>query len=132
MSQDLIGAWNLHPASPSARDVDGHGSHTGSTIAGNVHDATITVGTGEITRTVQAVAPRANVISYLVCFPTCPATSSVAAVDQAIEDGVTDIVAGDSHTCAVTGDTVAYCWGSDFTRSWVVGPVPAPVRPGTP
>jgi subtilisin family serine protease len=84
----LIGAWNFHPTSPSAQDVNNHGSHVGSTIAGNIHDATFTVGGQTFTRTVQGVAPRANVISYLVCFPTCPQTSSVAAVNQAIADGV--------------------------------------------
>jgi hypothetical protein len=83
----LIGAWNFHPSSPSAQDWDDHGSHVGSTIAGNKHDATFTVGNDEFTRTVQGVAPRANVISYLVCFPSCPSTSSVAAVNQAIADG---------------------------------------------
>jgi hypothetical protein len=84
----LIGAWNFHPASPSAQDWNDHGSHVGSTIAGNVHEATFTVGSETHTRTVQGVAPRANVISYLICFPTCPGTSAVAAVDQAILDGV--------------------------------------------
>jgi subtilisin family serine protease len=84
----LIGAWNFHPSSPSAQDWNNHGSHVGSTIAGNRHEAVFTVGTDVFTRTVQGVAPRANVISYLVCFPTCPGTSSVAAVDQAIADGV--------------------------------------------
>lgn len=84
----LVGAWNLHPFSPNAQDADGHGSHTASTIAGGVHEAVFPEGGGEFTRTVQGVAPRANVISYLVCFPSCPVTSSVAAVDQAIADGV--------------------------------------------
>lgn len=82
----LIGAWSFHPFSPVARDVFGHGSHVGSTIAGNVHQATVEVGGRELTRTVQGVAPRANVISYQVCFPTCPETSVVAAVEQAIAD----------------------------------------------
>src|SRR5690606_37154676 len=46
------------------------------------------IGSDVYTRTVQGVAPRANVNSYLVCFPTCPQTSSVAAVNLAIADGV--------------------------------------------
>lgn len=82
----LIGAWTFHPFSPTARDVFGHGSHVGSTIAGNVHEARFTVAGDEVTRTIQGVAPRANVISYQVCFPTCPESSTVAAVDQAIAD----------------------------------------------
>lgn len=84
----LIGAWNFHPTSPSAQDAVGHGSHVGATIAGNVHEAELTYGEDTITRTVRGVAPRANVISYLVCHPTCPSSSTVAAVDQAIADGV--------------------------------------------
>jgi hypothetical protein len=84
----LIGAWNFHPNSPSAQDWNDHGSHVGSTIAGNKHEAVFAVGPDVFTRTIQGVAPRANVISYLVCFPTCPETSSVAAVDQAVADGV--------------------------------------------
>jgi subtilisin family serine protease len=84
----LIGAWSFHPNAPSAQDWNNHGSHVGGTIAGNIHEATITVGEDTFTRTIQGVAPRANIISYLVCFPSCPQTSSVAAVDQAIADGV--------------------------------------------
>src|SRR5690606_14010638 len=59
----LIGAWNFHPASPNAQDVDGHGSHVASTIAGNIHEATFTMGNSTITRTIQGVAPRANIRS---------------------------------------------------------------------
>lgn len=84
----LIGAWNFNPSSPNARDANNHGSHVAGTIAGNVHDAEFTLGTETFTRTVEGVAPRANVISYLVCFPGCPQTSTVAAVDQAISDQV--------------------------------------------
>ncbi len=84
----LIGAWNFHPSSPNAQDADGHGSHVASTIAGNIHKAEFTVGNDLVGREIQGVAPRANIISYLVCFPTCPTTSSVAAVNQAIADGV--------------------------------------------
>ncbi|MGH3678961.1 MAG: S8 family serine peptidase [Natronosporangium sp.] len=84
----LIGAWNLHNSSPSAQDADGHGSHTASTAAGNTHEAVISYGGDEFTRTVQGVAPRANLISYLVCFPGCPQSAMVAAVNQAIADGV--------------------------------------------
>ncbi len=87
-NEKLIGAWNLHPDAPSAVDWNNHGSHVGSTIAGNRHDAVFPLGTDVFTRTISGVAPRANVISYLVCFPSCPSTSSAAAVDQAIADGV--------------------------------------------
>lgn len=82
----LIGAWSFYPGMPTARDWFGHGSHVGSTIAGNVHEATFTVGGKELTRTIQGVAPRANIISYQVCLPSCPETAILAAVNQAIAD----------------------------------------------
>ncbi|WP_181009843.1 cell wall-binding repeat-containing protein [Ornithinimicrobium sufpigmenti] len=84
----LIGAYNLNPASPSAVDTDDHGSHVGSTIAGNRHEADVNIGGTVIERMVQGVAPRANAISYLVCAPGCPGSSTIAAVDHAIDDGV--------------------------------------------
>lgn len=83
----LIGAWAM--IGNVARDDNGHGSHTGSTMAGNRHEARITVGGTTHTRTISGVAPRANVISYKVCSGTsCLSSASVAAVDQAIADGV--------------------------------------------
>lgn len=84
----LIGAYNLNAASPDAQDRDNHGSHTASTAAGGVHTADAEIGGTVFEREVQGVAPQANVISYLVCYPGCPGTSSIAAVDQAIDDGV--------------------------------------------
>jgi hypothetical protein len=87
----LIGAYNFHttgPNFPNVLDWNDHGSHVGSTIAGNVHDAVFSFGQTELTRTIQGVAPRANVISYLICDPQCPSTAAIAAVNQAIADGV--------------------------------------------
>ncbi|MFK5582948.1 cell wall-binding repeat-containing protein [Serinicoccus sp. LYQ131] len=84
----LIGAYNLNAASPDAQDRDNHGSHTASTAAGGVHTADAEIGGTVFEREVQGVAPQANVISYLVCYPGCPGASSIAAVDQAIDDGV--------------------------------------------
>ena len=86
----LIGAYNFYsgpdPQPTSARDWHDHGSHVGSTIAGNKHDAIISeLG---IPRTISGVAPRANIISYLVCFPSCYDTGIVAATEQALDDGV--------------------------------------------
>jgi uncharacterized repeat protein (TIGR02543 family) len=87
----LIGAWSFVDgpySGNSAIDWNSHGSHVGSTIAGNNHVAAVQVGTDVFNRSVSGVAPRANVISYKVCDPSCPQTSSVAAVNQAIADGV--------------------------------------------
>jgi subtilisin family serine protease len=96
----LIGAYEfmdtyklvrgLDPAEfDSARDSDGHGSHTTSTAAGNAGVEASIMGAffGEI----SGIAPRAHVIMYRVCGgPTgsCYASDSAAAVQQAILDGV--------------------------------------------
>ncbi|WP_165699973.1 cell wall-binding repeat-containing protein [Ornithinimicrobium ciconiae] len=82
----LIGAYSFN--GPTARDTDGHGSHTGSTMAGNAHTAEFTLGTADFEREISGVAPHANVISYKVCNPGCPSSATVQAVDQAIADGV--------------------------------------------
>ncbi|MBQ1074983.1 S8 family serine peptidase [Micromonospora sp. C31] len=83
----LIGAWAM--VGTDARDDNGHGSHTASTAAGNRHEATVTVGTSTHKVTVSGVAPRANVISYKVCMVLgCLSSATIAAVDQAIADGV--------------------------------------------
>ncbi|GAB4578791.1 MAG: hypothetical protein Fur0022_15280 [Anaerolineales bacterium] len=82
----LIGAWDFHPTALGPEDTDGHGSHTASTAAGNVVSATIVAPTLSITDTISGVAPHANIIAYKVCEPSCPQSSSVAAVNQAITD----------------------------------------------
>jgi subtilisin family serine protease len=74
-------------------DDDGHGSHTASTAAGNVVDATVYAAKGtdnefSVTSRIKGVAPRANIIGYDVCDGACQGTSIVAAIDQAIKDGV--------------------------------------------
>ena len=88
----LIGAWGYFLIDDgSARDMDGHGSHTAGTSAGNiVHDATVTAPTGfQVSKTIAGVAPHANVISYKVCGePGCYLGAILGAVDQAILDGV--------------------------------------------
>jgi subtilisin family serine protease len=74
----------------SARDSVGHGTHTASTAAGNAGvDARI----GDLPLgLVSGVAPRARIIAYKVCGPDenggCFASDSVAAIQQAILDGV--------------------------------------------
>ena len=71
----------------SARDADGHGTHTSTTSAGNGGVAANIFGTP--LGTVSGIAPRAHVIGYKVCGAEgCFGSDSVAAVDQAILDGV--------------------------------------------
>jgi hypothetical protein len=83
----LVGAWSFVTGG-SARDTDGHGSHTASTAAGNRHDMTLTYGPDVFTRTVQGVAPRANLVAYRVCITTCPTTAILAGINQAVADDV--------------------------------------------
>ena len=71
----------------SARDSEGHGTHTTTTAAGDrvAHANLLGVDRGPI----SGMAPGASVIMYRVCLETgCYNSDSVAAVSQAIEDGV--------------------------------------------
>ncbi|WP_262002111.1 S8 family peptidase [Microbacterium sp. Mcb102] len=80
----------------SPRDGDGHGSHTASTAAGNFKvDAAIE---GVDFGTVSGVAPGAKVAAYKACYvgpdttvttdDICALSDLVAAIDQAVADGV--------------------------------------------
>ncbi len=71
----------------SARDSEGHGSHTTATAAGNAGvDASIF---GTQRGVISGVAPRAQVIMYRVCGDGgCYSSNSAAAVEQAILDEV--------------------------------------------
>lgn len=71
----------------SARDDDGHGTHTASTSAGNANVAASIYGIprGKI----SGIAPRAHVMAYKVCgLEGCYSSDSAAAVQQAVLDGV--------------------------------------------
>ncbi len=74
----------------SARDGDGHGTHTASTAAGNYGVEAIVDGTS--LGIVSGMAPRARVAAYKVCWGGeaggCFNSDSVAAIDQAVADGV--------------------------------------------
>ncbi|MDF2177549.1 S8 family serine peptidase [Aliiglaciecola sp. CAU 1673] len=95
---------NYAPGTPqNGEDHNGHGSHVASTAAGNVLldvpllDANGTPNPDFSFPSMSGVAPHANVISYQVCrpgeqdaigFSGCPTTLVLAAVEQAIVDGV--------------------------------------------
>ncbi len=71
----------------SARDDNGHGTHTATTAAGNrgVEASIFGVDRG----TVSGVAPRAHLMVYKVCgLAGCFLSDSAAAVQEAIRDGV--------------------------------------------
>ena len=78
----------------SPRDGDGHGSHTASTAGGNA--GVVSSVNGQPTGTLAGMAPRARIAAYKVCWHyngdggtgTCMTTDSVAAIDQAVADGV--------------------------------------------
>ncbi len=71
----------------SARDDNGHGTHTTSTAAGNSNVSASVFGVPR--GNVSGVAPRAHVIMYRVCAAQgCFGSDSMAAVQQAILDGV--------------------------------------------
>jgi hypothetical protein len=71
----------------TARDSNGHGTHTGSTAAGNVLDSAPVFGVER--GPVNGIAPGAWVSVYKVCGTEgCFSSDSAAAVAQAILDGV--------------------------------------------
>ena len=91
---NLCGGTNIREE-PGFGDTNGHGSHTASTAAGNTRDV---VFSGNNLR-ISGVAPHANLIAYDVCYTNtstgqglCPNSSSVAAVNQAVADGIVDAI----------------------------------------
>jgi hypothetical protein len=71
----------------SARDSEGHGTHTSSTAAGDCVSSAILYGVQR--GPVCGIAPGAHVIMYRVCLVQgCFSSDSVNAVQQAIHDGV--------------------------------------------
>jgi subtilisin family serine protease len=92
----LLGAYDMRIAYKqfvgpevynSARDYDGHGSHTAATAAGNagVEASMFGIDRG----TVSGVAPRARIIAYSACGDLgCFTSDLVGAIDQAVADGV--------------------------------------------
>jgi subtilisin family serine protease len=97
----------------SARDDEGHGTHTASTAAGNAGVAATVLGIprGKI----SGIAPRAHVVAYKALGDLGGFTSDLAAaIDQAVEDGV-DVVnysigGGPSLT---SGDDISFLFAAD-------------------
>ncbi|KAG9149282.1 hypothetical protein Leryth_003250 [Lithospermum erythrorhizon] len=82
----LIGARNFLNKSEPAIDVEGHGTHTSSTAAGNfVSNANVF---GQANGTASGMAPRAHLAMYKVCMDNCALDAILAGMDAAIEDGV--------------------------------------------
>ncbi|MDH5330388.1 MAG: S8 family serine peptidase, partial [Aquincola sp.] len=75
----------------SPRDFGGHGTHTASTAGGNGN--VVPTGDAAALGAISGIAPRARVAAYKVCWETgtggsCFNSDSVAAIDQAVADGV--------------------------------------------
>lgn len=100
----------------SARDADGHGTHTATTAGGNNGVESSFGGT------VSGMAPRARVAVYKVCWDApnpddsgCFSSDSMAAIDQAVADGV-DVInfsVGGSSTTFNGPDDIAFLYAAD-------------------
>lgn len=76
----------------SPKDVDGHGTHVATIIAGNSVDATLL---GTRVGRISGIAPRARIAVYKACWlepgatrGTCTTSDLVRAIDDAVADGV--------------------------------------------
>jgi hypothetical protein len=74
----------------SARDRDGHGTHTASTAGGNAGVDPSIFGRDLGVSTISGMAPRARIAAYKGCFNDagCVLTDLVEAIDTAVADGV--------------------------------------------
>ncbi|WP_307812268.1 S8 family peptidase [Lacisediminihabitans changchengi] len=104
---------------PSPRDGDGHGSHTASTAAG---DARVPAAIDGVDYgTITGVAPAAKIAVYKVCWSGpdpasqdddgCATSDLVAAIDQAVADGVDVInysIGGGAATTTVSPTDQAF------------------------
>ncbi|KAL5981531.1 hypothetical protein ACLOJK_015593 [Asimina triloba] len=76
----------LDAGNSSARDFNGHGTHTLSIAGGRFVPGANILGYGG--GTAKGGAPNARVAAYKICWPGCTDADLLAAFDQAIHDGV--------------------------------------------
>ena len=98
----------------SPRDWDGHGTHTATTAGGN--QDVPTSGEAAVFGSISGIAPRARIAVYKVCWADaasgggCFGADSVAAIDQAVADGVDVINFSISGTSTNFRDPVEIAW----------------------
>lgn len=99
----------------SARDGAGHGSHTASTAAGNA-GVPVSID-GDSFGTASGMAPAAKVAAYKVCWEDndeatggCYTSDSIAAINQAVIDGVDVLNYSISGATTTVVDAVEYAF----------------------
>ena len=125
-------------------DVDSHGTHTGSTAVGNANVETFV--DGRSFGLTSGIAPAAKLSIYKVCWEDtdpntggCYSSSSVAAIDQAIFDGVDVLNYSISGSTSTTTDPVSMAFLSAASAGIFVaasagnsGPTASTVNHGAP
>jgi len=106
----------------SPRDGDGHGTHTSSTAAGNANIDPSIDGNDLGVATISGIAPRAWVAMYKACWNSnaegdggCAGADLVAAIDQAVADGV-DVInysIGSDSSVILTDDEISFLFAAD-------------------
>lgn len=127
----------------SARDPAGHGTHTATTAVGNYG---VVTPDGE---SITGMAPRARLAVYKVCWDApepeegedsksgCSSADSMAAIDEAVADGV-DVInysVGGSSTVFTGADDIAFLLAADagvFVATSAGNSGPNPETIGTP
>ncbi|MCR2817970.1 S8 family serine peptidase [Microbacterium sp. zg.Y1090] len=100
----------------SARDSDGHGTHTATTAAGSAVDSSVVLGVDH--GPISGIAPGASIIAYRALGPAGGYTADlVEAVEQTILDGVDVINYSISGSASVYTDAV----GLAFLDAYAAG-----------
>ncbi|MFP5287651.1 MAG: S8 family serine peptidase, partial [Thermoanaerobaculia bacterium] len=80
----LISVWRFDWSGPED-GYEAHGTQLASLAAGNLINVPVTA---SLARTISGAAPHANLIAYDACSSYCYSYEVVAAIDQAVADGV--------------------------------------------